>query len=206
VYKKLAAQRYMRAESEETSVKRIVLDSGRLARTFITKRTRKTKKISHDTVPKTPVEATCVGTKPTPKGKASPQNGVVLISAGLCTSQSRLKVLGPEPRRISSESAALEMLSVAEKEGRTSVLDTLNLPVTTSPRVPLVEEIVGLIRKIIEISPSIDRRKVGLKMNPADKVDPCGDAGTAGIDGSGVYRVSVATAGVAEKRFSTVIK
>ena len=83
-------------------------------------------------------------------------------------------MFGPEHRKAPFERAAFEILKVAEKDGRTSVFETLKMFVTTSPSVPLVEEMAGLIRKSIETTPRIIGRKVDLKMKRGDacgKVD-----------------------------------
>jgi hypothetical protein len=88
---------------------------------------KSTKNMSHEAVPKMPVEAIWVGKNPTPKGKSAAQKGVVLTSAGLYMSQSCPKVLGPEPSRATSESTALEIFKVAENDGRTSVFSTLKV-------------------------------------------------------------------------------
>ena len=57
---------------------------------------------------------------------------------------------------------------MAEKEGRTSVFAIPKVLVTTSLSVPRVAEIVGLMRKSMETTPSTKGKKVGLAMKYAD--------------------------------------
>src|SRR3989344_3559434 len=78
-------------------------------------------------------------------------------------SQSRPKVLGPEPRSPPLESTSLETPRVAEKEGRTSLFSILKVLLITSPSLPWVVEIVGLTRKMSEIIPRTIGKNVGLR-------------------------------------------
>ena len=82
-YMKLDVQRYRSAMKDETSAKRVALDSGILAKAFTPKRISRTKKASHNRVPSMPVEEICVGINPIPKGKVVLQKGVVFTLTGL---------------------------------------------------------------------------------------------------------------------------
>ena len=72
-------------------------------------------------------------------------------------------MFGPDPKKAFWERAPFETFKVAEKDGLTSIFETLKTPATTSLNLPRVEEIVGLMRKIIEIIPRIIGRKVFLR-------------------------------------------
>src|ERR1041384_5609927 len=99
-YTTAPTQRKSERNKVEMSTKRTGLDSGTRLTALAPKTTRRMKKTNQSTMPKMPVEAICVGMKPTPKGKATDQKGVVLTLTGLYMSQSWPKVFGPEPKRV----------------------------------------------------------------------------------------------------------
>src|SRR3989344_4683431 len=78
-------------------------------------------------------------------------------------SQSRPKLLGPEPRSPPWESTFFEIHKVAERDGRTSIFSTLKVLDTTSPSVPEVAEMEGLMRKMREMTPRTTGKKIGLR-------------------------------------------